>query len=189
VLRIAEAVGTSRMTVVRGFDRGDYSEQELVDGFARLCTKAADVGVAVDLEFMAIFGIDTLELALAIVAGADMPNGKLLVDTWHLNRGDNAAGPSLESVPAGLLRQVQLADGHAVMEAPTLMEDSKHHRRFPGQGDFPCAEQLEVLWAKGTIESIGVEVFSKEADLLSPVEAGRLAGDTLRQTLAAAGIA
>jgi sugar phosphate isomerase/epimerase len=182
------ALGVRRMCVVGGFAPGDYSLQELVDRFGALCERAEDAGILVDLECMAFFGIDTVERGAAIVGGAGRPNGRLLIDTHHVARGDNASGAQLRSLPAELFRSVQLADGPLVMEGATLMEDSKYYRRLPGEGEFPIAEQLRTLHEKGTIDAIGVEVFSLELDQRPPLEAGRACGDALRACLAAAGI-
>jgi sugar phosphate isomerase/epimerase len=179
-------LGVRRMCVVGGFARGAYSLQELVDHFGALCERADDAGILVDLECMAFFGIDTVERGAAIVGALGNPRARLLIDTHHVARGDNASGAQLASLPAALFRSVQLADGPIVMEGATLMEDSKYYRRLPGEGEFPIPRQLSTLCGKGSIEAIGVEVFSIELDKLSAVEAGTLCGRALRDAVDAA---
>lgn len=182
------ALGVKRMCVVGGFSRGAYSLQELIDHFGALCERADDAGIQVDLECMAFFGIDAIERGAAIVGGVDNPNARMLIDTHHTARGDNASGAQLASLPPSLFRSVQLADGPLVMEGSTLMEDSKYFRRQPGDGEFPIAEQLALLCGKGTVESIGVEVFSLELDKLPAEEAGRQCGQALQKMLVDAGV-
>lgn len=182
------ALGVRRMCVVGGFSRGTYSLQELIDHFGALCERADDAGIEVDLECMAFFGIDTIERGAAIVGGVGNPRARLLIDTHHTARGDNASGAQLSSLSPELFRSVQLADGPLTMEGATLTEDSKYFRRLPGDGDFPIVEQLRLLHDKGTVEAIGVEVFSLELDKLSAEEAGRQCGDALRTMLVASGV-
>ena len=65
-------------------------------------------------------------------------------------------------------------------------EETVNHRRWPGQAELPLVEFIRAVQAKGALAAVGQEVFSEEADALSPEEAGRVGGETTRSILRAA---
>jgi sugar phosphate isomerase/epimerase len=75
-----------------------------------------------------------------------------------------------------------------VIRGATLFEDTVRYRMFPGEGELPLVEILEILLEKG-LQEVGPEVFSDEADRLPSEEAGRRCGAGLRRVLEAAGAA
>jgi hypothetical protein len=70
----------------------------------------------------------------------------------------------------------------------TLFEDTVRFRKFPGEGELPIVEILTILHQKGQLRRIGPEVFSDEADAMSPEIAGKRSGESLRRVLHTAGI-
>lgn len=61
-------------------------------------------------------------------------------------------------------------------------------RKFPGEVQLPVVEILKILHHKGHLRHIGPEVFSDEADELSPAAAGKRSAESLGRVLEAAGI-
>lgn len=61
-------------------------------------------------------------------------------------------------------------------------------RRFPGEGELPLADILGALVGKGRLRSVGVEIYSDEADALAAEEAGRRCGAGMRDIFARAGL-
>ena len=184
---ICEALGLETILAVAGYDRGAVPLEILIDGFGRLCDRAAKNGLWVDLEFMPFWGLPDLASAWAIVGGAQRKNAGIMVDTWHFSRG-NPDFELLRSLPGGPFVSVQVADAMRIQRGATLFEDTVRFRKFPGEGELPVAEILSVLHKKGHLRHIGPEVFSDEADALSPEAAGKRSGQSLRRLLAAVGI-
>ena len=60
---------------------------DVIEGFAGLCDRAAEHGLLVALEFLPWSGIPDVATAWRIVDAAGRANGGLLVDTWHHLRG------------------------------------------------------------------------------------------------------
>jgi sugar phosphate isomerase/epimerase len=190
VLDLASELGVHRLCTVGIFDEGLYGTDELIDGFGQLCDLAAERGMDVTLEPMAFFGMQDFRLALEVVRGAGRPNGALLFDTWHFVRTPSG-GPDLEVLPqldtAGAL-DIQINDGAPEPLGGSVMADSTDHRMFTGDGSFGVAGYLEAIGV-GAMRSFGVEIFSLALDAMPPEEVGRRAGETLRATAAAIGLA
>lgn len=184
ILSICEAFEIETILAVAGFEPGEISRAEQIDGFGRFCEAAS--GFWVDLEFMPMLGLPTLEDAWAVVEGVNAANAGLMIDTWHACRA--ATDPAfIDTIPAERLRSVQIADGFQVMRGSDLVEDTLFHRAFPGEGDMAIGDLLAVLIAKGGLVRAGPEVFSAEANALGPVDAGKRSGATTRAVLRAHG--
>jgi sugar phosphate isomerase/epimerase len=187
VLDIASSIEADTLLAFPAYDHGVVPLQVAVEGFANLCDRAEEAGLWVNLEFAPMLGLPNLADAWEVVRLADRPNSGIMLDTWHFARGDADLG-LLRSIPGERLRDVQLADGARIPRGNSLLEDCVRFRMFPGEGDLPIIEPLRIIYGKGSLRSIGPEVFSDSADALSAEEAGRLSGTSLRHSLTSAGI-
>ena len=159
----------------------------MIDGFGRLCDRAERQGLWVDLEFMPFWGLPDLAGAWAIVDGVKRKNAGIMVDTWHFSKG-NPDFELLRSLPGEPFVSVQVADAMNRQRGATLFEDTVRYREFPGEGELPVIEILKILYEKGHLRQIGPEVFSDQADSLSPSAAGKRSAASLGRVLEAAGI-
>ena len=129
---------------------------------------AAERGVRVAYEALA-WGrhVNRVGQAWERVARADHPAVGLAVDTFHmLARGD---GPeALEPVRPEQLFVLQVADApHLAMD---LLQWSRHHRCFPGQGTLDVAPLVAGVLEKGFTGPVSLEVFSDVVREADPVE-------------------
>lgn len=109
-----------------------------------------------------------------IVELADHPNVGTCLDSFHIfSRGDTVAG--VEELDPAKLFFVQLAD------APLLKQDilswSRHHRVFPGEGDFDLVDVLTRLHECGYAGPVSLEIFN---DAFRQADVQRTAVDGLR---------
>jgi sugar phosphate isomerase/epimerase len=172
---MAEAVGARSLNAVDVFG-GDWGIDQAAEAFAGLCSRAAEHGLLVHIEWLPWSRIPDLTTARAVVEGAGSPNGGLNIDAWHLVR----AGVTLEelaTVPGDLVLGIQLDDGPLAAEA-NLVDATLHHRRLPGDGEFDLIGLLRTLAATGTTAPLGVEVFSDALHELGAPEAARRAATT-----------
>ncbi|HZU80452.1 MAG TPA: sugar phosphate isomerase/epimerase [Acidimicrobiales bacterium] len=176
----AEALGARSLNAVDVFG-GDWSVDAAAEAFAGLCTRAAERGLLVHIEWLAWSRIPDLATALRIVELAGAPNGGVNVDAWHVARAGTTL-QELHSVPGALVLAVQLDDGPAEAE-PDLMHATLHDRRLPGDGDFDLYGLLQVLHEIGSAAPIGVEVFSDELHRTGPDEAAARAAMATRALL------
>jgi len=186
-LEMCSELGLRGILAVAGYDKNSLNQDVLIEGFQNLCSRADKIGVRVDLEFMPFWGLPDLASAWAIVGPAQCPNAGITVDTWHFSKG-NPDFDLLKRLPGELFVSVQVNDGFKRQVSGSLFEDTIRYRKFPGEGDLPTVEILKILNAKGHLRSIGPEVFSDEANAMTPEEAGRKCASTLRNVLDIAGI-
>lgn len=182
---MADAFGVRHLMVNGAFE--GVLEPNAVEAFAGLCDRAADHGLLIALEPVPCSSVPDLATALAVVTGAGRPNGGLCVDSWHLYRGGGDEG-LLRDVPGELVLVVQLDDGPLQPVDADYLVDTMHHRQLPGEGELPLLAFLGALATADVRAPVSVEVLSDELDARSPAEVARLAADSTRRVLRAAGI-
>lgn len=154
------------------------------EGFAALCDRAADHGLAVGLEWVpSMTNIEDAPTALHIVLEADRTNGGLCVDSWHFTRSTNRL-EDLRAIPGEKVIATQWNDGTIVAQNPNYYEDTLANRVVPGEGEFALEEMLCILDAAGSRAPLGMEVCSAEL-WATPVEvAAQRAADAMRALVA-----
>jgi 4-hydroxyphenylpyruvate dioxygenase len=152
---------------------------ELAAQLRELAERAGRRGLRVAYEALA-WGthVNTYEASWEAVRRADHPALGLCLDSFHiLSRGSDPAG--IAELPADKLFFLQLAD------APRLRMDvlqwSRHHRLFPGQGAFDLPAFLAPVLAAGYAGPLSLEVFN---DVYRQSDPRRTAVDAMRSLLA-----
>ncbi|WP_327189569.1 bifunctional sugar phosphate isomerase/epimerase/4-hydroxyphenylpyruvate dioxygenase family protein [Streptomyces xinghaiensis] len=144
-----------------------------------LARRAHEHGLRVAYEALA-WGrhVSTWEHSARIVERAGHAALGLCLDSFHvLSRGGDIAG--IRDVPAEKLFFLQLAD------APRLdmnvLQWSRHHRLFPGQGAFDLPAFVEHVLRAGYNGPLSLEVFN---DVFRQSAPGRAAVDAMRSLIA-----
>lgn len=143
--------------------------------------RAGDRGMRIAYEALAWGAhVNTWERSWEAVQRADHDAVGLCLDSFHiLSRGSDPA--PIADVPAEKLLFCQLAD------APVLSMDvlqwSRHHRLFPGQGAFDLPGFLGPVLAAGYRGPLSLEVFN---DVFRQADPARTAVDAHRSLLALA---
>jgi len=141
----------------------------LTEAYAELCAHGAEHHDSrVLYEFMPFdANVRDLDTALAVVEGADAPNGGLVIDTWHMGKLGIEPG-DLRRIPARHLGWIELSDG-MFENMPDLIDETINHRRLPGEGEFPIPDYVAAGREAGYDGPWGVEVLSQELRSL-PIE-------------------
>jgi 4-hydroxyphenylpyruvate dioxygenase len=134
--------------------------------FHELGERAQKRGIRVGFEALA-WGrhISDYRDSWEVVRRADHPAIGLTLDSFHIlaRKTDLKA---IRSIPSDKIVLVQLAD------APWLDMDvmswSRHFRCFPGQGDFPILDFMDVALATGYEGPISLEIFNDQFRAGSP---------------------
>jgi len=130
------------------------------DEFARLCEEARPIGTNVVMEMMPFTNVKTIDDAMAIIAGADQPNGGILLDIWHVVRGGMDYS-EIAKIPARFLKAIELDDADRDVVG-TLFEDTRFKRRLCGEATFnPPAFIAAVIAAGFNAPYYGVEIISE----------------------------
>ncbi|WP_406462416.1 sugar phosphate isomerase/epimerase [Streptomyces sp. NBC_01622] len=177
-LRMCEALGAEAMSAMANVGPGgDTPATEFAEAYGRLCDRASDLGVRVQLEFIPMTAVPDLAAAWRIVKSADRDNGGLLFDTWHFFRG-TPDFRLLGRIPGERVFAVQLSDAPADVHG-TLLQDTRR-RSVPGDGSFDLPRVVAVLHRIGALREVGPEVIHPALEAMPAVAAARLAGDRSR---------
>jgi sugar phosphate isomerase/epimerase len=141
----------------------------LTERFAELCADAAEHHDArIVYEFMPPdVNVHDLDTALALVEGANAPNGSLAIDTWHMAKL-GITPDALRTAPAQWLGWVELSDGQWE-DMPDPIDETINHRELPGEGEFPIRAYVAAVRDAGYEGPWGVEVLSDKLRAL-PIE-------------------
>jgi sugar phosphate isomerase/epimerase len=181
---MADEFGVRYLQAIGPFDCG---VEQAVDGFGRLCDRAAAHGLLVGIEWLPYTNIASAADAQAIVEAADRPNGGYCVDIWHHARGADDLGQIAALEPARVFA-IQMNDGTRRPAIDDYKRDCLTNRLPPGDGEFDCVEFIGLLAGMGVDAPISLEVCSA-ALWEAPAEvAARAAADGMRRVLAAAGV-
>lgn len=189
-LRIGEALEITSMTAICSFPAGmEVPLNQLVDGFGKLCERAAPLGMRVDLEFVPMWGLRDLKTAWAIVQRADRPNSGLIFDFYHFMRHDPDEA-LLEAIPSERTLSVQVSDARIKINPNlSLFQDCIFRRELPGQGEFPVTRFLQTLERKGAMSRLGPETFSSKLDRVPGDQLADLIKRTFKDALDQPGLA
>ncbi|WP_222264362.1 sugar phosphate isomerase/epimerase and 4-hydroxyphenylpyruvate domain-containing protein [Modestobacter marinus] len=176
---VMEQLGTTTVLVCSSVAADAVADPDQLAGqLAAVAERAGERGLRIAYEALA-WGthVSTWDRSWDAVRRADSPALGLCLDSFHvLSRGGDPAG--FAAVPADKLFFLQLAD------APQLQMDvlqwSRHHRLFPGQGAFDLAAFLNSVLAAGYTGPLSLEVFN---DVYRQSDPARTAVDAMRSLL------
>ena len=154
-------------------------DDELATQLSATADLAAERGLRIAYEALAWGShVSTWDHSWDVVARVDHPALGLCLDSFHvLSRGGNPAG--FAAVPGEKLFFLQLAD--APQLAMDVLQWSRHHRLFPGQGAFDLPGFLGHVLAAGYDGPLSLEVFN---DVFRQADPARTAVDAMRSLLA-----
>ncbi len=181
VYELVDALGGRHVTVVGDTEGPADRVAEL---FAAMCDRAAEHGLGVGLEYLPWTTVPTLGAALDVVEAAGRPNGGVVVDAWHHERGD-ADWALLADVDPARVAGIQLCDGRPATDEPLLTQT--FHRAVPGEGVFDLVRFLSSLAPVLDTAPLCVEVISPALAALDPGDAAAACADATRRLLAEAG--
>jgi sugar phosphate isomerase/epimerase len=170
-----DALGARHIKVIPPFGE-NLPQQKLIDDFGQLCAEAATHELIIALEMIPFSDANTIDAALAIVAGANANNGGLLLDIWHVVRS-GAAFDDILKIPPQYLRAAEINDADLSMRG-NIAEDSMHHRKLCGEGQFDIRGFIACMKQAGYAGPYGVEILSDELRQKLLIEAAQLSFET-----------
>lgn len=151
LMEAAAVLGASRMKLVCD----THGHARAADVLGALAQAAAQFGLTLDLEYMVFSGVKSLTAAKTVVAAADQPNLRVLVDALHWARSGDTADDVRSAMP--LLDYVQLCDAPAATppDRAALIHEARTSRLPPGEGELPLRDLLDTMPA-GCVASLEV---------------------------------
>ena len=143
------------------------SNEVSADQLRRLGDLAATYGIRVAFEALA-WGrfVDDYRRSWRIVEMANHASVGLCLDSFHvLSRGHDPA--AIEGIPGDKIFYLKLADAPAL--SMDVLSWSRHHRLFPGEGNFDLATFVSHVLATGFDGPLSLEVFNDTFRQTDPV--------------------
>lgn len=162
--------------------------EQAVDGFGRLCDRAAEHGLLVGIEWLPFTNIRDAADAQAIVRACGRPNAGYCADIWHHERGANDRS-LIEALEPERIFAIQMNDGTRTPQLDDYKADCLANRLPPGAGEFDTVGFVELMVRMGVDAPISLEVPSVELWSGPAGVAASAAADGMRAVLAAAGVA
>ncbi len=158
---LMEELGTSLLCVCSNVAENAIGDPaRSADDLGALADIAAQRGFRVGYEALAWgkYVHDWMQ-AHDLVKRANRPNLGVVLDSYHICARKNPLAP-LADISPDQIALVQVADAPAIVM--DLMSLSRHHRCFPGQGDFPITEYLDAIMRTGYRGPISLEIFNDQ---------------------------
>lgn len=162
--------------------------EQAVDGFGRLCDRAAEHGLLVGIEWLPFTNIRDASDAQVIVRACGRSNAGYCADIWHHERGANDLS-LIEALEPERIFAIQVNDGPRTAQLDDYKADCLANRLPPGDGEFDVVGFVELLVRMGVDAPLSLEVPSTELWSAPADVAARVAADGMRAVLAAAGVA
>jgi sugar phosphate isomerase/epimerase len=160
ILETAAKLGASRISCL-GYEPvhgpGNIAPGEEAEKLADICALAARFGLLVGVEFMAFRSIDSLSVAVDIIAASRADNAGIVLDALHVQR-TGASPADIAALPSGIVSHLQICDASASAPArEDLPQEARGGRLLPGEGVIPLAAIIAALPA-GTAMSLEIPV-------------------------------
>jgi len=117
---------------------------QVADALGLLVELAADCGMVVNVEPLAVGATRTVSDAQALIKAAGV-NAGIVFDTYHFVRHAAASCDGAAELDTSLIRYVQVNDGPAFMPEKDIYAEVMQERLYPGDGQFPLAELLQRM--------------------------------------------
>jgi len=117
------------------------------------------LGMGCAIEFVAGWGVDSIDKALSLAVAAGDRVGVVL-DSWQFFRA-GSTWTALAQLPADRIAFVQIADAPAAPQ-PDLTFEMSHQRLMPGRGELDLLAFREALRNRGYDGVVSVEVLSAQ---------------------------
>jgi 4-hydroxyphenylpyruvate dioxygenase len=177
---VMSALGTDLILVCSAVAPDTIDDDSLAaEQLSQLAEAATRRGLRVAYEALA-WGrhVSTWDHAWRIVSRADHPALGLCLDSFHiLSRSQER--PDFGGIPGEKIFFVQLAD--APQLAMDVLQWSRHHRVFPGQGAFDLVSFTDAVLRTGYHGPLSLEVFN---DLFRQSDPRQAAVDAMRSLIA-----
>lgn len=161
LLDAAEALHAPWIKAGSMFGRAAKDLTPFVGPFRRLADEAAARGTRVALEPLPFAVIGSIPQGADLVRLTDHEAAGLCIDYWHVFRAGTSLAELEASVDPSMIFAVELDDADAEPRG-TLFEDTRNHRRYPGEGAQDVVGFVRTTEKLGYHGPWGVEIISDE---------------------------
>lgn len=167
-------LGCDCMEVIASFGVSDKTDREIcnetVQALLQLSDIAANYGIRLALEFMAVPGssVRSFDQCLEIIQAVDRSNIGMLLDTWHFYAA-GAQPKDIFNISPAQLFMLHVSDCPKRTPGSAVRTESV----WPGDGDIPLVDILRTLNAIGydgicSIETMSPDIHELPANICIP---------------------
>lgn len=185
-MRRSAEVGSLHVAAIPSPDREDFDLKWGAEMYRELMRIGReDYGITVAFEFVGFMkGVHRFGQACAVALDANDDKACLIMDTFHLFRGDSGFN-ALGLIQGSLIANFHFNDvpGDVPRE-----EQGDEHRLYPGDGILPLAQVLQSLKKIGYEKALSLEIFKRTYWEQPPDQVAADGISKMRACIAAAGV-
>src|SRR5205823_7772042 len=170
--RMQQARDIGAASIVASPPMGTVDIARAARDYRELLQLGREIGIPPAMEFLGfVEQINSIPAAWEIVEKAGEPEGAIVIDWFHMVRGQGSTLDDLRRIPGNRISIVHLDD---VPYRKPFGEMSDGDRVYPGDGDIPLRDMSAVLAEIGYRGAISLELFSEELWERDPFEVARI---------------
>ncbi len=160
IRRIEQAVALGAPHIVASPPGGRIDLDRAARDYREVLQLGKERGIRPSMEFLGfVEQINNINAAWEIVQRAGDPDGTLVIDWFHMVRGQASTVDDLRRIPADKISIVHLDD---VPYNKPFSQMSDGDRVYPGDGDIPLEEMFATLSEIGYRGAVSLELFNAE---------------------------
>jgi sugar phosphate isomerase/epimerase len=160
IRRMEQAVALGAPHIVASPPGGSVDLDRAARDYREILQLGKERGIRPSMEFLGfVEQINNINAAWEIVQRAGDPDGTIVIDWFHMVRGQASTLDDLRRLPAAKISIVHLDD---VPYAKPFAEMSDSDRVYPGDGNIPLAEMFAALREMGYTGPVSLELFNAQ---------------------------
>jgi sugar phosphate isomerase/epimerase len=160
IRRMEQAVALGAPHIVASPPGGSVDLDRAARDYREVMQLGKERGVRPSMEFLGfVEQINNINAAWEIVQRAGDPDGTIVIDWFHMVRGQASTTDDLRRIPADKISIVHLDD---VPYRKPFAQMSDSDRVYPGDGDIPLPEMFRALQDVGYTGAVSLELFNAE---------------------------
>jgi 2-keto-myo-inositol isomerase len=184
IRRIEQAAALGAPHIVASPPGGMVDVDRAARDYKEVLQLGKERGIRPSMEFLGfVEQINNINAAWEIVRRAGDPDGTIVIDWFHMVRGQASTLDDLRRIPADKISIVHLDD---VPYQKPFSEMNDGDRVYPGDGDIPLDEMFGVLKEIGYRGAVSLELFNAQYWAQDPYEVVRTGFEKSKRWLDAA---
>jgi 2-keto-myo-inositol isomerase len=160
IRRIEQAAAIGAPHIVASPPGGTVDLDRAARDYREVLQLGKERGIRPSMEFLGfVEQINNINAAWEIVQRAGDPDGTIVIDWFHMVRGQASTVDDLKRIPAAKISIVHLDD---VPYNKPFSEMSDGDRVYPGDGNIPLAEMFGALEEIGYQGAVSLELFNAQ---------------------------
>ena len=179
--RMEQGAAVVAPRIIAGPTLGRADLNRAADRYCRLMELGHEVGCLPALEFLGfVEHVNNVDVLMSIVNLADHPDTTVVMDAFHIYRGDGRDEDILK-VPGEQVSIFHIDDAPRSDRPRETLADGD--RVYPGDGILNLPKMLEMLASQGFSGPVSLELFNEDLWRQDPGEVARVGAEKVRRLI------